>query len=139
MTGTITELEAKDRFLDFVDAYEEANEGDLAPLGYRLDTWQMWVKCSMETHDERFEQTGLPCLNPGLSIEVDAPSEAPFVAHLGPYELFREQDIGAAFWRLLNETTPYIQMSAGHTHLYGQPHHIGCTLCGIDATQPPPA
>lgn len=139
MIGTISESSAKNEFIEFIDEYDEwKHMPEVAPLGYRLDTWQLWVNCDSEDHQARYEKTGLPCLNPGLHIEVEAPDEYPFAVYLGPYVLFREKRIQDAFMRMTQEATPRVLRETGHVHFYGTPHHPTCEVCILDAQNPPP-
>ncbi len=122
----ISDEQAKNEFLDFIDwldKKEGENPGSLPPVGYRMDTWQLWVKCLGHTPDLH------QCQNPGLHLEIEAPDPEPFVGMFGPYGLFRERTMRDAFDRISNEALFHTTMAFGHLHMFGQPHHFGCELC----------
>jgi hypothetical protein len=126
----ITEEDAKNQFLDFVDWIDEQKAASPDPeslpaVGYRMDTWQMWVKCEGHTPGDVM----FPCQNPGLHIGIDAPDPEPFVGMIGPYGLFRERTVHDAFERISHEAAFHVIMASGHMHVFGQPHHFGCGLC----------
>lgn len=124
--GTITEHEAQRDFLDFATSYtdwaSENPEDVFLPLGYRFDTWQLWIVC---TGNHR-EQGG--CRNPGIHIAIDAPDAAPFTVNLGEYTLTRSGTIEEAF-ESMSTAARAIQIEAGHAHILQHPHHFQCTLC----------
>lgn len=131
MTESITsESDAKNQFLDFVGALERGPHSPGHPeFGYRIDTWQLWNKC--DGHHEH------GCANPGLSVGIDAPALEPFVVMVGPYALCRERLVEDAYARMTREVAFYVQVSNGHQHLFGQPHHDTCDMCQEVPSQPP--
>lgn len=138
--GTILPIQAETEFLRFIDWYTELisdSPDDYHSIGYRMDTWQLWSKCIGHTPGDTLFQ----CQNPGLHVEIQAPSPKPFTVRLGAYTLFRERHIDDAFDRASNEAAFHVQMAMGHMHVFGQPHHADCVLCDDDpegAPKPPP-
>jgi len=123
--AAVSTHDAQKEFVDFADSYSAVkaeSPDDIVEMGYRFDTWQLWLKCNGA------EEGHARCQNPGLHVGIDAPNPFPFVVNLGPFTMLREKTVEAAY-SALSRVGIMIQMEAGHIHYLDQPHHPFCTLC----------